>query len=93
MALKPESKLFSNAALAPRRQLSLIEKSVFLKNFGLPNSINLGVSSSPSHSKNSKQSKEVANLKRYKKESSKSELVARKRKRVRDSLGALRSPT
>ena len=66
--LKPESKLFPDAALAPRRQLSLIEKSVFLENFGRPNSINLGVSSSPMDSENSKQSKEVADLKRYKKE-------------------------
>ena len=45
-----------------------------------------------------KKSKKVADLKRDTKrrelsESSKSELVARKRKRVRDSLGALRSPT
>ena len=56
----------------------------------------MGVSSSPNHQRKSKQSKEVTDLKSTKRrelsKSSKSELVARKRKRVRDSLGALRIP-
>ena len=52
----------------------------------------------PKERRNIKKSKKVADLKRDTKrrelsESAKSEVVARKRKRVRDSLGTFRSPT